>query len=85
MTTIDFNDTDFAEATTAPRNLFTSLARLFRRLRERRRERATLIGLSRMQAHLLRDIGIEPGDVYDALDGRRSSVLFNPLRKPERH
>ena len=33
-----------------------------------------------MSAYLLRDMGIEPGDVYDALDGRRSSVLFNPIR-----
>ena len=39
------------------------------------------MGLSRMSAYLLRDMGIEPGDVYDALDGRRSSVLFNPIRK----
>lgn len=59
------------------------IRRLFRRWRERREERATLLELSRMQAHLLRDMGIEPGDVYDALDGNRSSVLFNPIRKRE--
>jgi uncharacterized protein YjiS (DUF1127 family) len=84
MTTIDYNDTDFAEAPVARGNVLTGLARLFRRLRERRQERAALMELSRLDAHLLRDMGIEPGDVYDALDGRRSSVLFNPLRQPAR-
>lgn len=59
------------------------ITRLFRRWRQRREERATLMTLSRMQPHLLRDMGLEPGDVYDALDGNRSSVLFNPLRKSE--
>jgi uncharacterized protein YjiS (DUF1127 family) len=59
------------------------IRRLFRRWRERREERATLLALARMQAHLLRDMGIEPSDIYDALDGNRSSVLFNPVRKPD--
>ena len=59
------------------------IRRLFRRWRARRAERATLTGLSRMQPYLLRDMGIEPGDIFDALDGKRSSVLFDPLRIPE--
>ena len=52
---------------------------------QRRKERATLTDLSRMQPHLLRDMGIEPGDIFDALDGKRSSVLFHPMRKPNHH
>lgn len=59
------------------------IRRLFRRWRERREERATLMELARMQAHLLRDMGIEPGDIHDALDGNRSSLLFNPIGKPD--
>jgi len=59
------------------------IRRLLGRWVARRKERATLFGLSRMQPHLLRDMGIEPGDIFDALDGKRSSVLFNPMRKPD--
>lgn len=87
MTTIDIDDTEnpgFAGAA-ARASFLEAVARLFRRLRQRRRERETLTELGRMNAYLLRDMGIEPGDVFDALDGRRSSLLFNPLRKPQRH
>ena len=35
-----------------------------------------------MPPHLLQDMGIEPGDIYDALDGRRSSKLLKRMRKP---
>ena len=59
------------------------IRRLFRRWRERRQERATLKMLARMPTHLLRDMGIEPSDIYDALDGNRSSALFNGVRKPD--
>ena len=31
----------------------------------------------------LRDIGIEPLDVYDALNGRNRSLLFNPMRRSD--
>jgi hypothetical protein len=34
-----------------------------------------------MSAYMLRDMGIEPRDIYDALDGKRSSVLLEPMRK----
>lgn len=59
------------------------IRRLFRRWRERRAERTTLVELAGMQTYLLRDMGIEPGDIFDALDGKRSSVLFDPPRRPE--
>jgi uncharacterized protein YjiS (DUF1127 family) len=59
------------------------IRRLLRRWVQRQKERTTLIFLSRVEPHLLRDMGIEPGDIFDALDGKRSSVLFNPMRKPE--
>jgi len=66
---------------------FGLLARVFgavRRMERRRAERATLIGLARMDAYMLRDMGIEPRDIYDALDGKRTSILFNPIRKDAR-
>lgn len=81
MTTIELNEPLLEVSPTNTDAGF--IRRLFRRWRERRQERATLMELARMQAHLLRDMGIEPGDVYDALNGNRSSVLFNPIRKPD--
>jgi uncharacterized protein YjiS (DUF1127 family) len=81
MTTIELNE-PLLEVSRANTDA-GFIRRLFRRWRERREERATLLELSRMQPYLLRDIGIEPGDVYDALDGNRSSALFNPIRKPD--
>ena len=78
MTTIDLDESRIRHNTDAG-----FIRRLLRRWAERHRERATLTGLSRMQPHLLRDMGIEPGDIFDALDGKRSSVLFNPMRKPD--
>jgi uncharacterized protein YjiS (DUF1127 family) len=40
--------------------------------------------LSRLDAHLLRDMGIDPADAQDALNGRGPSVLFYPIRHPAR-
>ncbi|WP_055046894.1 DUF1127 domain-containing protein [Devosia sp. A16] len=59
------------------------IRRLLRRWVERRRERATLLGLSRMQPYLLADMGIEPGEILEALDGKRSSPLSKPKRQAE--
>lgn len=80
MTTIDLDESPLAIRHDTDAGF---LRRLLRRWVQRHRERATLVGLSRMQSHLLRDMGIEPGDILDALDGKRSSVLFNPMRKPD--
>lgn len=73
MTTIDLNET----VLDAPRpERGSPIGRLFRRWDEKRQQRRTLSELSHMPVHLLRDMGIEPADVYDALEGRRSSVLL---------
>ena len=79
MTTIDINDRFTA---TVPRPARSNIfARWFADWRRRRAQRITLGQLSHMIAHLLRDMGIEPQDVIDALEGRDSSLLFNPVRK----
>lgn len=81
MTTIDIGR---ATSVAPERRSFGLLARVgefFRRWEERRAERATLIMLARMDSYMLRDIGLEPRDIYDALEGRESSLLFNPIRK----
>lgn len=49
--------------------------------RQRRLERLTLDHISNYDAYLLRDIGIDPRDVADAMAQRNLSLLFHPLRK----
>jgi hypothetical protein len=38
----------------------------------------------RLDAHLLRDLGINPMDVRDAYTGRSTSILFDPIRPYDR-
>jgi uncharacterized protein YjiS (DUF1127 family) len=49
--------------------------------KRKRAQRIALRELSQLDARLLRDIGIEPVDVYDALTGRRRSIILNPIRR----
>lgn len=44
------------------------------RLRTRIEERRTLVRLSRLSPHLIRDMGIDPDDVYAALKGSWDEV-----------
>jgi uncharacterized protein YjiS (DUF1127 family) len=83
MTTLDF----FAsEAAVAKRpSFFAPLRKFWTNMARRRAEHRSIMELSQLDAHLLRDMGIEPLDIYDALNGRTRSVLFNPVRKTEDH
>ncbi|MCR6671520.1 DUF1127 domain-containing protein [Devosia ginsengisoli] len=80
MTTFDIDERFVPTTRPARRNI---LAGWFQAWRLSRRTRITLGELYRMDAYLLRDMGIEPQDVIDALEGRDTSLLFNPVRKPE--
>lgn len=78
MTTLDVSD-----QLVAPRRLgfFARLSAAMQRSFERRARYRALISLSGYDAHLLRDMGIDPGDVEDALNGRYSSLLLEPVRR----
>lgn len=79
MTTLDFL---VSEAPIARRpSLLGGLRSLLMRHRRRRDSFRSFEELSRMDARLLRDMGIEPLDVEDALNDRRRSILFNPMRR----
>jgi uncharacterized protein YjiS (DUF1127 family) len=79
MTTLDlYEASGVAEKRPA---ILAGLKRLWAGFGRRREERMTLNALSRLDPYLLRDIGIEPLDVYDALSGRRRSILFSPIRR----
>jgi len=79
MTTIDYNDLP-ADLPERP-SLLAILRSWLGDLKRKRRERLTLLELSRLDNHLLRDMGINPMDVRDAYAGRNSSALFDPIRR----
>lgn len=41
---------------------------------ERRRERRTLVAISRLPPHVIRDMGFDPERIYEALDGTWDEV-----------
>lgn len=79
MTTLDLFEP--VTARTEHPVVLAGLRRLWASFNSRRQARRALHELSYMDARLLRDMGIEPLDVYDALNGRRRSILLNPLRR----
>jgi uncharacterized protein YjiS (DUF1127 family) len=80
VTTMDINDS-VPDALPEARGFLAGLRQVFARLAAARRRRNAIIEISRLDARLLRDMGIEPLDVYDALNGRRRSIVFNPVRR----
>jgi uncharacterized protein YjiS (DUF1127 family) len=80
MTTIEFNGAAVDTRVETPRG-GSWISRLLAHFKRRHEQRITLAALSRMDAHLLRDMGIEPMDVEDALLGINRSALFNPMRR----
>ena len=48
-----------------------------------KRRDANLV-ISHYDAHVLRQLGLNPDDFRDAFEGRRTSVLFTPFRHPKR-
>jgi len=48
----------------------------------KRRQRRSQPNLTHLDAQVLRQMGLNPDDFRDALEGRRSSVLFTPFRHP---
>jgi uncharacterized protein YjiS (DUF1127 family) len=80
MTTIEFNDTALdTKVEVAPRRNW--LSRWYVNWQRYRQNRITLSALAHMDEYMLRDIGIDPMDVHDALMGVNSSALFDPVRK----
>jgi uncharacterized protein YjiS (DUF1127 family) len=55
---------------------------MFEKWKARRARRIAEFELSHLDAHLLRDMGLNPDDFRDAFAGRGRSVLFMPFRHP---
>jgi len=82
MTTITNLDLDAAIPTVRVRS--NPIVRWFKAWHRYRTQRLTLQTLSRMDEHLLRDMGISPADISDALNGRRNaSALFDPVGRDQ--
>ena len=75
MTTID-NEVPASLAISS--RILAAIKRALRRHRERRAHRQMLIHLSHQKERMLRDMGIDPIDVAEALRGRPSPLL-HPL------
>jgi uncharacterized protein YjiS (DUF1127 family) len=50
-------------------DFFGALLAGWHAFRQRRRERRTLVAVSRLDPHMIRDMGFDPDQVYAALDG----------------
>lgn len=57
---------------------------MFGNWKKRGIDRRTRRELSRLDAHMLRDMGLNPDDFRDAFEGRHTSLLFNPFRDGNR-
>jgi hypothetical protein len=68
MTTIELNHANHSE-TTERQNLLVVLHDAFRAYVERRKWHRTVVRMSRLQPHLIRDMGFEPEAIYAAVEG----------------
>ena len=65
---------------------FAGIRRLLMSFWQRRAQQKLATSVSNLDARLLRDIGIEPDDVIEALNGQHQmTILFNPMRRRENH
>jgi uncharacterized protein YjiS (DUF1127 family) len=86
MSVIDIHDTpaaiDASAAGLRVPDVSAALARLWRRTARRVEERRTLLRLSRLSPHVVRDMGFEPELIAEALEGSWDEVdLARYLRR----
>jgi uncharacterized protein YjiS (DUF1127 family) len=81
MTTMDLDELALGDANARAPNFWTRAAAFFARHKERKLQRLTVYELSRLDPHLLRDIGIDMADIEAATLGRHRSVWLNPISR----
>lgn len=73
MATLDLGDEPLAgRGSNVPAR--SGLRKLLAALRRRHDQRRTLARISSLDQHLLRDVGFDPDDVRDALEGEKSAL-----------
>jgi uncharacterized protein YjiS (DUF1127 family) len=92
MTTTDFADIAYRTGAEAGpiaepkgRGMVAGIKARYAAWRQRRAGRMALVELSQLDAHLLRDIGVNAADVEAALRHRRRSIWLYPWRDESRH
>jgi hypothetical protein len=68
MTTIELNSTIRRQTSEHP-NLLAVVREAFLAYVERRKWHRTVVRMSRLQPHLIRDLGFEPDAIYAAVEG----------------
>jgi uncharacterized protein YjiS (DUF1127 family) len=63
----NIHDGERARRIPAPASFFAPLVAAWQAYRRRFEERRIIVKLSRKDAHLLRDMGFEPDEIYDAV------------------
>jgi uncharacterized protein YjiS (DUF1127 family) len=81
MTTLDY-EASLAEGR-ALFGLKQKIANLLASLAKSHERKQAIEQLSRLDDHLLRDMGLDPQDFRDAMLGRHTSLLFEPIRRPD--
>ncbi|GLQ57155.1 DUF1127 domain-containing protein [Devosia nitrariae] len=85
MTTLEHQE--FVTERLGTSGFLSSLLRVFASVERWHGRRQTLALLSRLDEHLLMDVGLEPGfepsDVYGALDGQHASPWGKPHSRPD--
>lgn len=81
MTTLELQE--FADELPGTNGFRGGLLRVFASVKRWRGRRQTLARLSRLSERQLRDVGLEPSDVYDSPDGQHASLWEKPHSRPD--
>ena len=65
------------------KSFLTGLVRIAASVKRWRERRQTLARLSRLSDRQLRDAGLEPSEIYDALNGQHASLWQKPHIRPD--
>jgi uncharacterized protein YjiS (DUF1127 family) len=85
MTTLEHQE--FANERPGPSAVLSSILRVFASVKHWHERRQTLALLSRLDGHMLMDVGLRPGfepsDVYDAPNWQHASLWEKPHSRPD--
>jgi uncharacterized protein YjiS (DUF1127 family) len=81
VTTLELQE--FADERPGTNGFLSGLLRVFASVRRWRAQRLTQARLSQLSERQLKDVGFEPADVYDALNGQHASLWEKPHIRPD--
>jgi uncharacterized protein YjiS (DUF1127 family) len=81
MTTLEFQE--FADERPGTNRFLNGLRNGFASVKRWHGRRRTLARLSRLSERQLRDVGLEPSEIYDAINGQHASLWEKPHSRPD--